>query len=133
MKLLIDTHFLFWLTVLPEKIAPREQEIFDTPGLQIFASAASYWELSLKWPAFHKSGQRKLPANPQSILPLAEMLGIMPLDITVHHGSAGLQKPLSHNDPFDLLLLTQAQEEGLRLLTRDQKLLKHPLAFKFGQ
>ena len=39
-----------------------------------------------------------------------------------------LREPFAHTDPFDLLLLVQAQAEGIKLLTRDAKLLRHPLA-----
>jgi PIN domain nuclease of toxin-antitoxin system len=50
------------------------------------------------------------------------------LPLTARHASAALASPLGHRDPFDELLLVQAQEEGMRLLTRDAKLARHPLA-----
>lgn len=48
--------------------------------------------------------------------------------MTAQHAAAELIPPLTHKDPFDELLLVQAQEEGMRLLTRDAKLMGHPLA-----
>ena len=49
--------------------------------------------------------------------------------LTAVHAAAELAQPLGHKDPFDEWLLVQAQEEGMRLLTRDAKLTGHPLAF----
>ncbi len=51
------------------------------------------------------------------------------LPLTEVHAAAALDPPLAHTDPFDELLLVQAQVEGLRLLTRDDKLKSHPHAF----
>jgi PIN domain nuclease of toxin-antitoxin system len=52
---------------------------------------------------------------------------------TAAHAAAGLDQPLGHNDPFDELLLVQAPEEGMRLLTRDARLAGHPFAIAGGQ
>ena len=57
--------------------------------------------------------------------------GLLPL--TVRHAAAKLVQPLGHKDPFDELLLVQAQEEGMRFLTRDAKLADHPFAVGGGQ
>ena len=46
---------------------------------------------------------------------------------TVSHAARQLETPISHNDPFDELLLIQAQEEGLKLLTADRQIVGHPL------
>ena len=50
------------------------------------------------------------------------------LPMTMAHAATALDPPLDHKDPFDELLLVQAQEEGLRLLTADRLLARHPLA-----
>jgi PIN domain nuclease of toxin-antitoxin system len=50
------------------------------------------------------------------------------LPLTAAHATAPLHEPLSHRDPFDEILLVQAQVEGLKLLTRDARLVGHPLA-----
>ena len=50
------------------------------------------------------------------------------LPLTAHHAAAKLAHPLEQKDPFDELLLVQAQEENMRLLTRDSKLAGHPFA-----
>lgn len=47
--------------------------------------------------------------------------------LTIAHAARALETPLAHKDPFDELLLVQAQEEGLKLLTVDRHLVGHPL------
>ena len=59
---------------------------------------------------------------------MLETQGVAFLDMTPNHAAAALETPLGHRDPFDELLLVQAQEEGLKLLTADRRLADHPLA-----
>ncbi len=89
-------------------------------------SAVVVWELRLKWHSFHISGDRKGPVSPASIVKFATAMDWEFLPLTSHHAMTDLAHPLEHKDPFDELLLVQAQEEGLRLLTRDSKLYHHP-------
>lgn len=91
-------------------------------------SAVSVWELRLKWHSFHISGSRKGPIEPGSIVAFAGAVGWEVMALTARHATCSLTEPLGHKDPFDELLLVQAQEEGPRLLTRDAKLLGHSLA-----
>ncbi len=58
----------------------------------------------------------------------AKAMGWELLPLTIDHAAAGLVRSLGHKDPFDELLLVQAQEERMRLLTRDAKLIGHPCA-----
>ena len=96
-------------------------------------SAVSAWELRLKWHSFHVSGERKGPIGPAAVVAFAETIGWELLPLTARHAAAELRQPLGHKDPFDELLLVQAQEEGLRLLTRDAKLAGHPFAISGDQ
>jgi PIN domain nuclease of toxin-antitoxin system len=67
------------------------------------------------------------PIAPNDVVAFAAAIGWELLPLTARHAAAPLAQPLTHKDPFDELLLVQAQEEGMRLLTRDAKLLGHPL------
>jgi PIN domain nuclease of toxin-antitoxin system len=60
----------------------------------------------------------------------AERAGWTFLPLVPRHALAPLSPPATHKDPFDEMLLIQAQVEGLRLLTRDRALLDHPLAYR---
>ncbi len=73
-------------------------------------------------------GQRKFAVDPADILGVLQDMRIPVLPLMAQHAVASLAIPTVHKDPFDLMLLQQAQQEGLQLLTRDIKLLKHPLA-----
>ena len=76
--------------------------------------------------SFHISGGRKGPVNPASVVAFAIAVGWELLPLTARHAAARLTRPLAHKDPFGELLLVQAQEERLHLLTRDGKLVGHP-------
>ena len=72
---------------------------------------------------------RKRAVSPrEDVLEALEDQNITFLPMTMLHAARALQTPLGHKDPFDELLLVQAQEEGLRLLTVDRGLIGHPLA-----
>lgn len=102
----------------------------DTP---LVLSAVAVWELRLKWHSFHISGERKGPVDPRAVVAFAAAIDWEFLPLTAHHAAAELVHPLEHKDPFDELLLVQAQVEGLRLLTRDSKLAGHPFAVAEGK
>lgn len=129
MRLLIDTHFALWLASDPGKLTIAETALLESADSEVSVSAVSIWELRLKWNSLHRSGARKGAAAPEDVLAALENdIGCMMLPLTAAHAAVVLQVPLQHNDPFDELLLAQAQAEGLRLLTRDRALVGHPLA-----
>jgi PIN domain nuclease of toxin-antitoxin system len=130
-RLLLDTHYLFWITMDQPRLKTWERAVLMSESHTVYCSAASFWELSLKWSSFHQSGARKFVASPALILDIALDIDIIPIPITPEQGIAKLKSPLDHRDPFDLLLLLQAQEEDLQLFTRDKALQNHPLAFRF--
>ena len=88
----------------------------------------SLWELRLKWHRLHPSGARKGPVDPGDLLKAIQHGPYVLLALKPEHTVTPLSTPLGHSDPFDELLLAQAQVEGLRLLTRDRAMLRHPLA-----
>lgn len=84
--------------------------------------------MRLKWDARFASGARKGPKNPLQALATLRNERVIFLPITPTHAAATLTTPIAHKDPFDELLLAQAEVEGLHLLTRDGQLAAHPLA-----
>ncbi len=91
-------------------------------------SAVSIWEMRLKYQSRYSSGDRKSRFSPDDVVDTLEQQNITFLPMTMRHAAKALNAPLAHRDPFDEMLLVQAQEEGLRLLTRDRALSDHPLA-----
>ena len=132
MKLLLDTHVAVWAALDPDALTEAERKRMAGADTQLVLSAVAVWELRLKWHSFHISGGRKGPINPAAVVAFAEAIAWELLPLTARHAAAQLAQPLGHKDPFDELLLVQAQEEGMRLLTRDAKLVGHPLSVGGG-
>ena len=126
MRILLDTYYLFGLMERGE-FSSRQQSFFNAHQMELHASAASIWEMRLKYLAVRR-GKRKSPHDPMKVAALLDDLGIPVVTITGEHVKQPLATPLSHNDPFDELLLVQAQVEGFKLLTVDRQLVDHPLA-----
>lgn len=114
MRLLLDTHVLVWWL----DDAPIEREAraaIENAKNPVCVSAASAWELGIK------IGLGKLTPPER----LASRLGeerFTPLPVTIEHGLRVGELPLHHKDPFDRLLVAQAQLEGLTIVTRDPRI-----------
>jgi PIN domain nuclease of toxin-antitoxin system len=83
---------------------------------EIFVSVASLWELSIK--------AAKIPEK-RPLIPLAEKFKFALLPVLPHHAVAIIDLPQHHRDPFDHLLLAQANVEGLTLVTHDRILSEY--------
>ncbi len=128
MRILLDTSYLYDLMEAPGKFRENERLFFGERGAELHVSAASIWEMRLKYHARHASGARKSPHDPRTVIAVLEDMEAVFLDVTPNHAASALETPIAHRDPFDELLLVQAQEEGLKLLTVDRRLVGHPLA-----
>jgi len=112
MRVLVDSHIAVWWLDDPARLAPRAREVIVDPDNEVFLSAASVWELGLKI----ARGKLLMPADFVAVL---RADGFSDLPVTVDHAEASLRLPRHHGDPFDRLLIGQAIEEGLVLVTRD--------------
>lgn len=128
MRLLLDTHIALWLAIKRERLSAEELSRLSSPENELTVSAVSIWELRIKWNTYFRSGERKGPVDPAEILDLIQRLNIAVEPLSAEVSATALQVPLGHQDPFDDLLLTIAQETGRKLFTRDEKLRGHPLA-----
>lgn len=129
MRILLDTSYLYNLMDAARRLSATERLILSNPEVTIFVSAVSVLELKIKFAARHPSDARKSIFDPKAVISLLEEQEVTFLPITVAHAAAELETPIAHRDPFDEMLLAQAQSEGLRLLTVDRNLSGHPLAF----
>jgi PIN domain nuclease of toxin-antitoxin system len=127
LKLLIDTHFVSWLAFRPHKLDRRELALIKRSELLV--SVVSIQELRIKWVKFERTRHRRDdlldPAEALTYIARNE-IPLMPL--TGEICATILDMPLLHDDPFDEQLLIHAQYLGVKLLTRDSKLIDHPLA-----
>lgn len=119
MKILLDTHCWLWMQVSPDRISAQVQEVLTDPENELFLSAASSWEIAIKWAL----GKLPLPTPPMEYVPRGlERQGVTGLPVQHRHALHTATLPQHHRDPFDRLLIAQAQLEQLTLLTADEKL-----------
>lgn len=128
LKILLDTSYLYDLMMAPGKFLDAERRFLGGLAAPLHVSAVSVWEMRLKHNARYRSGARKNPFDPNAVLEVLEGQDVVFLPMTMRHAARALDVPLSNRDPFDELLLVQAQEEGLRLLTTDRQLAGHPFS-----
>jgi PIN domain nuclease of toxin-antitoxin system len=113
MRILLDTHALIWWIEGSTRLGKRAYDLLSSGGALI--SAVSIWEISIK----SARGQMQLERHADEWIPELLEIGFEPLMITFHHAFAVRHLPLHHADPFDRMLIAQAQCEGLTLLTAD--------------
>src|SRR5271165_267386 len=100
----------------PKKIGARVWTRLDDPENELYLSAASAWEIAIKV----RIGRMKLPSNPALYVPRrARESNILSLPITEEHALAVAELPMEHTDPFDRILVAQAQLESLTVVTSD--------------
>ena len=118
MKVLLDTHLLLWAAGLPERLSPKARSLLEAPDAQLFFSAASLWEIAIKRAA------RRLRA-PADLGSRVLASGFEPVPITFAHAEAAGSLPRIHGDPFDRMLVAQAQAERLTIVTVDRGIARY--------
>lgn len=114
MRVLLDTHLLLWALASPSRLSVKTRERIESS--EVFASAASIWEISIK------SALGKLHADPKEVASAIEPAGFDHLHIIAGHAAKVAELPHIHKDPFDRLLVAQARFEQMILLTDDDPL-----------
>ena len=122
MRLLIDTHLLVWAMGEPERLPAGCAAMLEDPSNSLVFSVASLWELVIK----QALGRPDFNLEPSLLRQTLLTGGWQELPIEASHALAVRQLPPMHRDPFDRLLLAQAQVEGMLLLTADSKLSRYP-------
>jgi PIN domain nuclease of toxin-antitoxin system len=121
LRLLLDTHALIWFTGEPDELRPEAREaIVDADTVVV--SAASIWEISTK------AALGKLSAPVDDIVGELREWGFELLSISARHAWAIGSLPPHHRDPFDRMLVTQAQLEGLTIVTRDPQIARYQVS-----
>ncbi len=127
MHVLLDTFYLYRFMAAGGAFTDAERRFFEEHAARLYVSAVSIWEMRLKFHARHASGARKSRFAPEDVIAAFEQQDVTFLPMTMTQAAKRLDVPIVHRDPFDELLLVQAQEEGLKLLTVDRRLVGHPL------
>jgi PIN domain nuclease of toxin-antitoxin system len=111
LKLLLDTHVLIWWSG-GKRVGRTAADAIGSPDNEVLISVASIWEAEIKAATGKLQLDADLEAEP------AEH-GFRSLQITPRHAVAAARLPRYHSDPFDRMLVAQAQLEGLTIVTRD--------------
>jgi PIN domain nuclease of toxin-antitoxin system len=122
MKILLDTHSWLWAMLEPGRIGPRTRGLLASSDHSFHLSIASVWELAIK----HAAGRITLPEPPLAyVQSRVRADGISLLAISAEHVCRAAALPRHHADPFDRVLVAQAQLESLTLLTHDRDILAY--------
>ena len=116
MKILLDTQCWLWMASSPDRFSVHARSLVETTDNELYLSAASAWEIAIK----HALGKLRLPEPPAQYVPSRlDALRTLPLAIEHSHALHVAALPPRHRDPFDRLLIAQAQVEDLPILTAD--------------
>lgn len=123
MKLLLDTHVFLWLQTEPERLGERLALVEDR-RTSLLVSAASAWEIAIKYAL----GRLPLPEPPADYVPdRIRAIDAEPLAIEHAHALAVASLPPLHRDPFDRLLVAQAQALDIAILSADEIIARYPV------
>jgi len=123
MRLLLDTHVFLWYIAADPKLPARFRQAVQDPTNEVYLSVASVWEVVVKFAL----GKLPLPASPADYLPrqrVAHSIAALAIDEETMPHLAAL--PPLHRDPFDRILVAQARQHQLTLITVD------PLVLSYG-
>lgn len=122
MNLLLDTHLLLWAAGQPDKLSKKARVFLDNSENHLIFSAASLWEIAIK----RSLGREDFRVEPGLLRRGLLDNGWTELAITSLHAIATEHLPPIHKDPFDRILLAQADVEGFMLLTADAQVAQYP-------
>lgn len=125
MNCLLDTHVFIWADSNPQKLSAKVAALLQDRSNRLYLSVASIWEIQIK----HQSGKLDLS------MPLIDIItrqqqdnDIQLLPVNLVHVLTLDSLPDHHKDPFDRILIAQAQAEGLTLLSHDPQIAKYSVS-----
>lgn len=125
MRLLLDTHIVFWAMIDDPRLSAHAKALIDDQRNETFISVVSLWEIALK--------RASKPISTPITLPRAraflDQAGVRSVSLNPRHVDTYLDLPLRHRDPFDRMIIAQALEEPLRLVTHDRNVAGYSDSF----
>lgn len=118
-RLLLDTHALIWVLSNPRRLPARVAKRIRDPETDVYVSAASTWEIAIK------AALRKIDANIADVVRAMRAVSFDELPVTIAHTVRLGTLPDHHRDPFDRLLVAQAVEERLTIVTHDPLIARY--------
>jgi len=125
-KLLLDTHVLLWAAGEPDKLSEKGLNLLGDPDNALIFSAASVWEIVIK----RGLGRDDFQVDPRLLRRGLLDNGYSELAVSSEHVVAVESLPQLHKDPFDRVLIAQAQVEAVTLVTSDAMVARYPGAIQ---
>lgn len=120
-RLLVDSHVLLWHALGDARLAPGPTALIEADDADVIVSTASLWEIAIK------SALGKLDA-PDELPERVESMGFELMPVTAEHAWSVRSLPDHHRDPFDRLLISQAQLERMPIVTADPAFASYDVA-----
>lgn len=118
--ILLDTHVIYWFFTEDEKLPLKLRQQIETEA-EVCVSIVSFWEMAIK----SSIGKMELPAPISVMIAACEKMDFQILPITALHLERIKDLPPVHGDPFDRLLICQAQEGKMSFMTKDENIPKY--------
>ncbi len=122
MRFLLDTHVLLRAAEGPDRLPPEALDLIENPATELVYSAVSIWEVAIE----NGLGRADFRVDPRLLRRGLLEHGYTELPVTGAHAAAVDLLPPIHKDPFDRLLVAQAQIEGMTLVTMDEVVGRYP-------
>jgi PIN domain nuclease of toxin-antitoxin system len=119
LRLLLDSHIYLWFLLGEERLAGAMRESIEDASNLVYVSAASVWELAIK------AALGRLDLDGVDLADEIERSGFTQLPVSARHGQTAANLPRHHRDPFDRVLVAQAQLEDLSLVSTDETLSRY--------
>ncbi len=117
MDILVDTHAIIWFITDHDRLPQPSKVLIASQDNVCYASLASFWEMGIKY----SLGRLELKSSLDRIFTLIEESGFTLLPVLPEHILKITDLPFHHKDPFDRLLIAQAQKEDFTILTKDNE------------
>jgi PIN domain nuclease of toxin-antitoxin system len=115
-RLLLDTHAFLWWVSGDRALGASTRAVIDVPANPVYVSAVTAWEIAIK------RSKGTLDAPDGDVATWIAREGFLELDVAVRHATVAGALPPHHRDPFDRMLVAQAQVNDLTLVTSDAQL-----------
>jgi len=114
MNYLLDTHVFLWMLSAPSRLSIKARTVIQNPDRAVYVSAVTAVEISIKV----SIGKLEVP---ESLWSEIHARGLRELPLRYVHGERLKSLPAHHSDPFDRMLIAQAEVENLTIITHDKK------------
>ena len=123
MRILIDTHIFLWLIDDSDRLSNKYRQEIQNPNNEKFLSVVSIWECVIKY----QTGKLNFPSSPETYLPMQRREHLIKtLNVDENSIARLINLPPLHKDPFDRLIISQALQHDLLLMTEDKVVLAYP-------